>query len=813
MSHRFYAGAESQLRCAGREICGFSFLLVINRIRRGFDPGFLVALLICLLAVWPLISRASLPEGTDAELHIFRLHELSYLIRGGEFYPRWAPNFYHGYGYPIFNYYAPLTYYLALPLDLLPSVDATLASKVVLVTGMLLAGLGLYGFVRDNWGRRAGYVGAALYVYSPYIHYIDPHVRGVLPEAFSFAVFPLALWALDRLRRRPSAASWVASALAVAAVILSHNLMGLFFFGLLAAWIAWQAGLVWWESRRADAHDLPSSGATGWAGIAMPAVALLLGLGLAAFFWLPVFLERDAVTLNTLIGAGDHYDFRTHFLSLRELLAFSQQPDWGATQSPFRFNLGVAQWTLGLLGVAMLLLGRTRRAGQLLFFALALVVVLLLMLPISEPVWEAIPFLPFFQFPWRLLGAGAALLAVLGAAGVRAAADWFETRGVRGVPSTWLYAAATALPMLLALPLSQPAQWGPFGEVNTLRMSLIENSGRWLGTTSTADYVPSTVIMLPERRGSVVAPIQQGLPPDRVNHEAMPDGAEVVTEVVRPLLTRYHVTAPKQFRLRLFLFDFPGWRVTVDGQPGETELAEPEGFIVVLVPEGRHVVEVEFGSTPPRTAGWLIALLSLGATAAGAWRLRRASDEANRLISLESTAIRPDWPIIAVAGGITLLAVLLEPLGLFHYDSKGQTLDAPATAFHANFGDQIALLGYNAADTSAKAGDTLDLTLYWQAQRPLDIDYQVFVHVLNEEGVPVAQSDKLNPGEFPTRRWPLDKYVPDVHRLVLPPGLPPGEYTVSTGIWVQSEGWRLPLFDDSGRTTGDRADLFTLRIE
>ena len=180
---------------------------MLNRLRRGFDPGQFVVLLICLLAVWPLISRAGLPEGTDAELHIFRLHELSYLVRGGEFYPRWAPNFYHGYGYPIFNYYAPLAYYMALPLELLPSVDAVLAIKAVLVVGMLLGGMGIYGFTRDNWGRGAGYVAAALLVYSPYLQYIDPHVRGVVPEMLSFGLFPLALWALDRLRRRPSAGS------------------------------------------------------------------------------------------------------------------------------------------------------------------------------------------------------------------------------------------------------------------------------------------------------------------------------------------------------------------------------------------------------------------------------------------------------------------------------------------------------------------------------------------------------------------------------------------------------------------------------
>ena len=127
-----------------------------QRLSRRFDPGYLVVLLIGLMAIWPFISRASLPEGTDAELHIFRLYELAQLVRGGELYPRWAPDFYHGYGYPIFNYYAPLTYYLGLPLELLPGVDSVLAIKTLFVAGILLAGIGCYGFVRDNWGPARG---------------------------------------------------------------------------------------------------------------------------------------------------------------------------------------------------------------------------------------------------------------------------------------------------------------------------------------------------------------------------------------------------------------------------------------------------------------------------------------------------------------------------------------------------------------------------------------------------------------------------------------------------------------------------------
>ena len=75
-----------------------------------------------------------------------------------------------------------------------------------------------------------------------------------------------------------------------------------------------------------------------------------------------------------------------------------------------------------------------------------------------------------------------------------------------------------------------------------------------------------------------------------------------------------------------------------------------------------------------------------------------------------------------------------------------------------------------------------------------------------------AQSDHLNPGDFPTRRWPTDKYVRDVHTFTLPADLPPGEYTIKTGLWVQAEGWRLPVLDAAGQQIGDGAALFSLPV-
>jgi hypothetical protein len=83
---------------------------------------------------------------------------------------------------------------------------------------------------------------------------------------------------------------------------------------------------------------------------------------------------------------------------------------------------------------------------------------------------------------------------------------------------------------------------------------------------------------------------------------------------------------------------------------------------------------------------------------------------------------------------------------------------------------------------------------------------------MDESGALVAQSDRLNPGDFPTHRWPLDKYVPDEHTLLLPTDLPPGRYQVRAGMWVLNEGWRLPLFDESGAQTGDAVPLFEFEV-
>lgn len=771
----------------------------VSRWRRSFDPGYLVVLVVCLLAIWPFISRAGLPAATDAELHVFRLAELSRLVRGGEIYPRWAPNFYYGYGYPIFNYYAPFAYYIALPFELLPGLGPVAAVKVIFILGLLAAGTGMYGFVRDIWGRPAGLVAAAAFVYAPYIQFVDPQARGDLAESLSFGLFAWSLWALNRLRLRSSAGYWLASIVLTTALILSHNLMALVFFCLLFAWALWQLLLGATTASEGDnlrRERLALSGRL--------TLAITLAAALAAFFWLAVALEQNAVNLSNLIGGGSHFDFRNHFLNLGGLLSPPALLDWGATAPHFTLSLGIIQWAMAGLGLVLLLAGRVSHRGQAAFFALSLAVLVLLMLPISEPLWTAVPLLPYLQFPWRLLGPTAAISGIVAGYGMAGLQGSLTERLARFAP-----AVVVALILLLALPAAQVPPWpADFGPTTELRVLEEELAGRWLGTTSTADFVPATVDVLPRPAPSLVEDFRTGRPLDRVNRATLPSGTTVESTNLSPLHFRYHSHSEKDYLLRLFLFDFPGWRVRLDGRPVEKELGRPEGFLVVPVPAGDHIVDVHFDGTTARLISWLVTLGAAAASITIAWWLLRSRSPGGSVAVASDRNVGSNravlGPILGVSLAIVLVnALFVRPLGLMHYESKGLNAIPATWDDVVNYGQQIALIGYDTPDKPVAAGQQLEVTAYWKALAPLEINYQVFVHMIDDDGQPITQSDKLNPGDFPTKWWPMDKYVLDTHRLQIPENLDPGRYKLSLGLWVASEGWRLPVLGPDGEALGD----------
>jgi 4-amino-4-deoxy-L-arabinose transferase-like glycosyltransferase len=129
-------------------------------------------------------------------------------------------------------------------------------------------------------------------------------------------------------------------------------------------------------------------------------------------------------------------------------------------------------------------------------------------------------------------------------------------------------------------------------------------------------------------------------------------------------------------------------------------------------------------------------------------------------------------------------------------------------------GEGIGLLGYNLEPTAVRPGEAVRLTLYWQAQSPMDTAYTVFTHLLDADGQIQAQQDSQpQDGGFPTTDWLPGDIIRDEYTLALPSDAPPGEYTLEVGMYRLETGQRLPAYDADGQRWPEDAIRLDLSIE
>ena len=71
------------------------------------DPYLWLTLLLSLPVVGPLLQPGYFWGAHDARHSVYFLYQFDKAIQDGVLYPRWAPDFAFGYGYPFFNIYGP----------------------------------------------------------------------------------------------------------------------------------------------------------------------------------------------------------------------------------------------------------------------------------------------------------------------------------------------------------------------------------------------------------------------------------------------------------------------------------------------------------------------------------------------------------------------------------------------------------------------------------------------------------------------------------------------------------------------------------
>jgi len=147
---------------------------------------------------------------------------------------------------------------------------------------------------------------------------------------------------------------------------------------------------------------------------------------------------------------------------------------------------------------------------------------------------------------------------------------------------------------------------------------------------------------------------------------------------------------------------------------------------------------------------------------------------------------------------------------LYHLACK--LSDAPAQRLDARLGQAVALTGYTLESDSVRPGDSLCLTLFWQAVDRVPARYTVFTHVVGPAGQVVAQTDSQPlGGTMPTDAWQIGATIADRYAIALSADTPPGDYALRVGMYTWPDLTRLPV-TLNGKLAGDYVTLTTIRI-
>ena len=766
-----------------------------RRARTKIDSGLVLTVLLALFAVWPLLSPG-LPNTADGPIHFYRAVDMQQAWRDGVLYPRWSANLALGYGTPLFNFAPPLISILMMSLNTV-GLDLALAMKLVVILFVLVSALGAYLLGRDTLGPQAGLVAAAAYLYAPY-RLREMYIQGNYAQFMGIALYPLVLWCYFKVIQSGKLRYIIGGGLAYAALFLSHNISVMIFSPLLAAYV-----IFWLVLRRK------------WAAVRDVLITGVLGLGLSAFFWLPAFYEQRWLQISQITKG--HFDFRLHFLTLRELFAPYVPLDYSAVNVHLPLSLGLASVVLAVMAlIAVVWVRENMRDQRLLigFSAILLTISVFLMVPPSTFLWEHVPLLKLTEFPWRLLEVAAVPLSLLAGGSVYFFHKLLPKRLSRAVPALSL--VCVLIPSFFYLFPRQPFVDLSGAEVKDIMAYELRTKA--FGTTSAGEFLPMWTVEHPTD-SPMVADYEAGRPVDKLDRTSLPSSARVEETGRGYLWNAFSFESGEPFTVRFNTLWFPGWQVYLDGDPVASSASSPQGLIELDIPAGKHAIKLSFGSTPVRDLanGLSIAALLLCLVLV---LLRSRWPRPKPALSSFPAYLR--WSFTSMLwGGGTLLALLVAKecvigpyTDWFRVQSPpGQVIGVEHPA-HIALGDhQAVFLGYDLNRDTVAQGDPVTVRVYWQAGPDIKTDYRSFVHLdAPSDWTTVSQSDAMHPGGIPMTTWPPTLYAWDEHHISIPENLTPGLYVLRAGLYDGETGQRLPTLDKQGQASGDNVSLQGLRV-
>ncbi|HCU80715.1 MAG TPA: hypothetical protein DGN60_06080 [Chloroflexi bacterium] len=737
--------------------------LVVLRAYRQTLPQITVALF-GVLSASPLM-KTYMTCSDDGVFHIHKALGLETLIRLGHWFPRWTPHMAHGFGYPLYNFYAPLSSYFLAGIHSLGPIYP-LALHIALGICIVLSGLAVFYLVRDYWGPWSGLAAAVVYQTSPYVAF-NVLFRGALAETMALSIMPIAVWAMDRTLRNKSTKWAVVASLSFGALIYTHSATAL----LVAPLLLFQVGFS--SYRKRDVMMFVYGFTT-----------LVLAIFLSANFWLPALAERNLVKMDQLL-VPPVFSYHTNFLSISELLSFPRATIQTLINPSPPKALGVFASSAAILGAVIILVKKQSsnvdenryKLVSTVTFLTGMLLYGFLTLSISRPIWDILPLLKFVQFPWRALGVTTLCASVL-AGGIILFFRSINTAILGSV-------AIASLSLMAHLSWWYPRYCSQFTEPTLGSIVDYEYSTATIGTSAKGEFTPKTTSYFPDD-SSLAEAIKNNQAPLRLI--GAPDDAIVETIQADPLdyITKVSSTAP--FTATYQTIYYLGWKVNIDDVSTKLKIADGTGLIQFDVPSGEHKIQVYFGTTPIRNLGATLSIMSLCVLVA-VFVFMPDQKPVNKHVFALPRKLPQIWivPLLLLAVKVTAID---KTNNIFHRISiDPSSLGIPLSI---DMDNGMRVLAHNISPDQIVSGDTVETTVYVEATKTMDKSFRPYFLLKGAEGTiwNLMPHETVPPRWHreppPTQYWAPGQYGQFARQYQTMPGTPPGQYNLTVAFFDES---------------------------
>jgi hypothetical protein len=492
------------------------------------------------------------PSGHDVEFHLYSWLEVLAQWKQGIFLPRWASMAHFACGEPRFLFYPPASWMLGAWLSAV--FPWKFASCVYIWLVLTLAGMSMFVLAR-RWFDRGGAIFAGVfYAVNPY-HLVIVYWRSAFAELLASCLVPLLLLFVLKSAKEGRravaplslvlAAAWLTNA--PAALMIHYSLV------LLVLIFAWQM-----RSTRV---------------LKVGACAVVMGMCLAAFYLVPAIYEQRWITIGEAVSQGSRP--QDNFLFVH-----TTDPDHDKFNQIISW-LAVFEITASMAALWAARAWRKTKRTLWNTFAGWAIACSLAMFSFTALIWRLAPKLEYMQFPWRWMLCLSMIFVIFVTASLR---HW------------WMRGVVVAVGVLLIAGgwhRIQPPWWDNAADLREMQ----DNMADRIGYEGTDEYTPV------------------GADPSAIDKEAVSVAVNGPAKAVIQISEwgaesksfLADMSAADELKLRLFCY--PAWKVTVNGRAVEPA-AGVAGQMLVPVAAGMNRVEVRFARTWDRKLGGWISVLT-----------------------------------------------------------------------------------------------------------------------------------------------------------------------------------------------------------